>query len=276
MALTEMVSGGNIEVHENGEWLAELSELRCEFRRQGKQGLLHLWSNDRNLVRRVARVTAIEQDRLVLEVHRFGRPKPGKLEFLRKDSPRPAARLTREKFRAQFRRWLADAFSEARIGPLTSAADLEHSFSGLYTRGSLIEQGRQWAVLAVSANESAAAVDGILTFGLLWFDWMQKHNERQVIAGLRLFVPENSSGKLLHRAQGTGPSAKIEVYEFGAAPGRMRKLDRHDIGNVESWLTPRRVPEAMLAAARDDIEEGSYDCSSGGGKYRCDCFAGQA
>jgi hypothetical protein len=254
-ALTEMVSAGNVEVHENGEWLAELSNLRCEFRRQGKQGLIHLWSADRNLVRRVARVNAIDEDRVVLEVQRFGRPKPGKLEFLRKESPRPESRVTREKFRAQFRRLLADNFPEAQIGPLTSSADLEHSFSGLYTRGWITEAGRQWAVLGISASENTTAVDGMLTFGLLWLDWLRQHNDRHAISGLRLCAPEKTSEALVHRSQGINPGTQLEIYEFAIATGRLHKVDRADRGNVESWLIPRRVSESLIAAARASIEK---------------------
>jgi hypothetical protein len=48
---------------------------------------VHLWSDERNLTRRVLRVKENADDRIVLEVQRFGRAKPGRLEFLRTDSP---------------------------------------------------------------------------------------------------------------------------------------------------------------------------------------------
>ncbi|MFY9529352.1 MAG: hypothetical protein WBC04_11085 [Candidatus Acidiferrales bacterium] len=134
-ALADLVASGNVEVHEDGEWLAQLTGPRCEFRRQGKQGLVHVWSGERNLVRRVLRVAELRPGHIDLEVQRFGRPKPGHLELLAAGSRRPAARLTREKFRARFRRLLEEQFPDARIEALTAAPDLEHSFSGLYTRG---------------------------------------------------------------------------------------------------------------------------------------------
>jgi hypothetical protein len=54
-ALAAMATSGGTEVREDGEWLAELATLYCELRSQGKLPLLHLWSDDRNLTRRIMR-----------------------------------------------------------------------------------------------------------------------------------------------------------------------------------------------------------------------------
>src|SRR5271167_3377349 len=129
-ALVEMAASGNAEVREDGEWLAELAALHCELQRDGKSPLVHLWSAENNLTRRILRVREQSPDRIVLEVRRFGRAKPGRLEFLRTNSPRAAGRITREQFRARLRRMLAERFPDATIGQLSGAPDLEHSFSG--------------------------------------------------------------------------------------------------------------------------------------------------
>ena len=170
-ALGEMAASGSVEVREDGEWLAELAGLHCELRRQGKNSLVHLWSDERNLTHRVLRVKEHSESQIILEVQRFGRAKPGRLEFLRKDSRRSPERITREQFRARFRRLLAERFPDAVVESLTAAPDLEHSFSGLYIRGQMHEGSRAWALMAVSASEDAAAIEGILAFGLLWLDW---------------------------------------------------------------------------------------------------------
>src|SRR5579872_6597021 len=52
-AIAELTSSGNAEIHESGEWLAELAAFRWEIRYEGKNPLLHLWSDERNLTRRV-------------------------------------------------------------------------------------------------------------------------------------------------------------------------------------------------------------------------------
>src|SRR6202046_1435104 len=89
----------------------------------------------------------------------------GGLDLWRADSPRSAGRITREEFRSRLRRILSENFPDAIIESLTAAPDLEHSFSGLYVRGRMHEGSRGWAFLAVSPNESAAAIEGILEIG---------------------------------------------------------------------------------------------------------------
>ena len=84
-ALGEMAASGSVEVREDGEWLAELAALHCELRREGKSALVHLWSDQRNLTRRILRVKERDENRILLEVQRFGNAKPGRLEFLRAD-----------------------------------------------------------------------------------------------------------------------------------------------------------------------------------------------
>ena len=77
--LAELARSGSAEVHEDGVWLAEFAGWRCEFRRQGKQGLVHVWSGERNLIRRVVGVAERGPGRIILEVQRMGRSKPGRL-----------------------------------------------------------------------------------------------------------------------------------------------------------------------------------------------------
>lgn len=254
-ALDALVAGGEAEVREDGEWLAELATLHCELRGLDQHPLVHVWSGERNLTRRIMRVREQSEERIVLEVQRFGRTKPSRLEFLRTDSRRSAGRITREQFRARFGRLLAERFPDAVVETLTAAPDLKHSFSGLYVRGRMREGVRAWAVLAVSPGESSAAVDGMLTFGILWLDWMRQHAERQAIEGVRLFVPEGSSGRLRERAGALSSAGRAEIFEFCEAEDRIERRDPADAGNLDSWLVLRReaesaVREALAAAAR--------------------------
>ena len=250
-ALGEMAASGSVEVREDGEWLAELAGLHCELRRQGKNSLVHLWSDERNLTRRVLRVKEHSENQIILEVQRFGRAKPGRLEFLRTDSRRSPGRITREQFRARFHRHLGQCFPDATVDSLTAAPDLEHSFSGLYVRGQMHEGSRAWALLAVSPSEDAAAIEGILAFGLLWLDWTRGHADRRAVEGLRLFVPEGASRALRERVLALSPAARTEIYEFNEPDARMQKVDPADAGNLESWLVSRREIEFALAGARD-------------------------
>jgi hypothetical protein len=254
-ALGDLAASSCVEVREDGQWLAELASLHCEINRKGKQALVHLWSDERNLTRRVLRVKECADDRIVLEVQRFGRAKPGRLEFLRTDSPRAAGRITREQFRVRFERIVKDRFPDAVVDSLTAAPDLEHSFSGLYVRGVMREGPRAWALLAVSASEDAAAVEGILAYGILWLDWLRSHVQRRVVQGLRLFVPQGASRCLRERLLALSSAARVEIYELHEPDGMMQKVDSADAGNLESRLMPRREIESKLRAAADTISD---------------------
>ncbi|MFZ0519849.1 MAG: hypothetical protein WAL95_02430 [Candidatus Acidiferrales bacterium] len=254
-ALGDFAASGCVEVREDGQWLAELASLQCEINRKGKQALVHLWSEERNLTRRVLRVKECAEDRIVLEVQRFGRAKPGRLELLRTDSPRAAGRITREQFRARFERILKERFPDAVVDSLTAAPDLEHSFSGLYVRGVMHEGSRAWGVLAVSASEDAAAVEGILAYGILWLDWLRSHVQQRAIEALRLFVPQGGSRCLRERLLALSTAARTEIYEVREPDGMIQKIDSADAGNLESWLTPRREVESNLRAAADTIAD---------------------
>jgi len=249
-ALEAMAASGKAEVREDGEWLAELGSLHCELRAPDKGPLVHLWSHEQNLTRRILGIREQSEDRIVLEIRRFGRTKPGRLEFLRTDSRRSAGRIAREQFRARFARLLAERFPDATIEALTTAPDLEHSFSGVYVRGRMIENGRAWALLAVSSAENVAAIEGSLTFAVLWLDWARSHAKREVVEGIRLFIPAGSSTRLRERASALSSSARTEIFEFREADGRVEKMDLADSGNLESWLLPLREAESALSAAR--------------------------
>lgn len=252
-ALSDLAASGSVEVREDGEWLAELATLHFELRVERKTPLVHLWSDERNLTRRVLRVKESAGDRIVLEVQRFGRAKPGRLEFLRTDSPRAAGRVTREQFRARFTRILGDRFPDAVVDSLTAAPDLENSFSGSYVRGVMHEGSHAWALLAAAPSEDAATIENILAFGILWLDWTRSRAERRAVEGLRFFVPHGASQRLRERLLALLPSVRAEIFEMREPDAVMQKIDPTDAGNLESWLVPREQMESTLSNARETI-----------------------
>lgn len=253
-ALSAMAAFEAVEIREDGVWLAGFSALNYELRRSGKGALVHLWSSERNLTRRILRVKEQSPIRIVLEVQRFGRPNAARLEFVRTDSQRPGARITREEFRTRFSRFLAERFPDATIDSMTSAPDLEHSFSGVYVRGRMHEGLREHAIVAVCASESPAAIEGILTFGVLWLDWTRSHAERRPVEGLRLFVPQGASRSVRERVLGLGSGVRVEMFEFDEREGHIRKMDPADAGNLNSRLIPRADAQLLLDAAQNAVE----------------------
>jgi len=78
--LGEMSASGHAEVRKDAEWLAELGALHCDSRREGKSAVVRLWSDERNL-RRVLRVKESSENRILLEVSRFGNKNPARLNL---------------------------------------------------------------------------------------------------------------------------------------------------------------------------------------------------
>jgi hypothetical protein len=248
--LVALAASGAVEVREDGEWLAELTGLHCEVHHQGKNPLIHLWSDERNLTRRLLRVKEWNPDRILLEVQRFGKAKPGQLEFLLRDNSRSAGRITREQFRARFARILAEKFPDSIVDSLTSSPDLEHSFSGLYVRGTMHEGRNGWALLAAGPSE-ADSVEDMLAFGILWLDWSRNRSEKRGIEGLRLFVPEGTSRSLRERTLGLSNTAKVEIFEMREPDVVIQRVDAADAGNLESYLAPRPEIENTIAKASE-------------------------
>ncbi len=249
--MSDLAASGCVEVREDGEWLAELATLHFELRVERKNPLVHLWSDERNLTRRVLSVKESADDRIVLEVQRFGRAKPGRLEFLRTDSPRAAGRITREQFRARFARILADRFPDSVVDSLTAAPDLENSFSGSFVRGVMHEGSHAWALLAAAPSEDPATIENILAFGILWLDWTRGHADRRAIEGLRFFVPHGTSRRLRERLLALSASVRAEIHEMREPDAAMQKIDPADVGNLESWLVPREQIDSVLRAASE-------------------------
>jgi len=254
-SLDRLLAAGRVEVRENGGWLAALEDFQYDLRQQGDALLLHLWSPESNCVRRVLRLEDDAADRLVLEVARFGRAKPDRLEFLATAKTPVRGRILREQFCARFRDLLARQFPDGALASLTTAADLEHSLSGNYARGILREDSRAWAVLGAAAGENASTYDGLLTFGLLWLDRARQLARGKPIVGLRLFCPEETGRVTTRRLQALSKSIAVEVYEYDEANWRARRLDPSDSGNVDAWLVPRRESDALLTEARAAMEQ---------------------
>jgi hypothetical protein len=219
----------------------------------GKNTLIHLWSEERNLTRRLLSVKKRDHDCMVLEVQRFGKARPGRLEFLRRDNSRSPGRVTREQFRARFARILAEKFPDSTVDSLTSSPDLEHSFSGLYVRATMHEGSHGWALLAAGPSE-ADSVEDMLACGILWLEWCRDHSEKRGIEGLRLVVPEGTSRPLRERSPGLSSAAKIEIFEMRGPDSLMERFDPADAGNLESYLGARSEAEMAIAGARDAIE----------------------
>src|SRR5271165_3505514 len=161
--LSEFLHGARAAV-EDGAIAFDLAESKYSISGEHNKCLLHLWSNERNFVRRVLDAE-VKATTLRLQVQRMGQTRPTRLDFCRdRDQRSPAARrAARAAYEPRLRRALERNFPGWTVVRLTVGVDLEHSFGPAYLRG-LLRQG-QHALAIVGANdqETQSTVDGALT-----------------------------------------------------------------------------------------------------------------
>src|SRR5579859_7775125 len=234
-------------VLEDGQVLFDLETAQYSLSSEKGRCLLHLWSQERNTVRHVLDAES-KNGTLTLTVRRFGQARPIKMEICRdRDRRTPTAqkaarsRYARLLERALYRDMPGWALDKAR---LSISMDLERSFSPVYARG-LLRKGRSaFAVMGVNQQETQAAVDASLTFGLLW---LQACREREsghcLVEGLRLYVPPKSAATLrIRMAHLDHSAAKFQLYEIDERDESVEQIDHSDHGNIQTRLV--RCPDA--------------------------------
>lgn len=253
-SLREFATASSVEVRENGSRVAPLAGFSWEIRGASARPLLHLWSEQHNLTRRVLAITDHSDHRLALAVERFGRTRPDRLEFVRMEFDRSARDLCREEFCRRLGRILAERFPDETLESLTISPDLEHSLSGNYARGILRNGSAHWVVLAVPDGESPEAAENSLTFALLWLDRAGHSCRRGVITGLRLIVPKGASRAAAHRFQTLNGKLNLELYESDPTRETLERIDPRSTGNLDTWLVPHRETQSLLDQARCALE----------------------
>ena len=248
-ALEPFRSAKEIEVIENGRRVGTFTPLHYEVARKGPRTLLHLWSEERNLVRCILRLEEESIARVVLETQQFGKKKPGRLEITCPSRERGPHRLSRENFCTSLARLLAEQFPDERLEFLSTSSDLEHSLSCCYSRG-LLRRGRSaWAVMAAGPGEDAETMDDILTYALIWLSCVHRQATEWRLEGIKLFLPQGTSQLTHYRMHALRKLARVELYEIHELGNRISRIDLQDIGNLTTSLTPRRELEYTLAEA---------------------------
>jgi len=230
-------------VAEDDEVLFELPGARYSVSVDHGKCLLHLWSAERNLVRRVLCVEQRKTE-LTLTVQRFGQTNPNTLHVMPAgERSMPGTRAAeRAAYRSLLKRVLQRDFPDLKAERLTSCMDLEHSLGPVYARD-LLHRGRSaLAVLGVSAGESQAAIDNSLTTALLWLAAVREAR-RQWTEGLMLVVPAGRADVVRARmasiATGAGP---CRLFELDEREQTLREADLGHGGNIRTRLV--QAPDA--------------------------------
>ncbi|HVM92678.1 MAG TPA: hypothetical protein VMT67_07705, partial [Terriglobales bacterium] len=182
-------------VVEDGTIVFDLAQSKYSISGEYNKCLIHLWSHERNFVRRVLDAE-IKGSTLRLQVQRMGQGRPTRLDICRdRDQRSPAQRrAARVAYEPRLRRVLERNFPGWTVGRLTTSLDLERSFGPAYLRGSMRMGQRALAIVGVNDAETQATVDGALTCGLLWLEGCRMaQRERRVVEGLVLVVPKGGA-----------------------------------------------------------------------------------
>ena len=245
-------------VVENGKVLFELANSKYALSAEYGRCMLHLWSEERNLVRTVCAAEA-KNSALRLQVKRFGQVKPQLLQVVPdRDQRTPTSRTAaRAQYQRVFERVLARNFPDFHVDGVRSAMDLENSFGPAYVRGMLVRGNGAWAVIGVGADETQSTIDGILTLGILWLAYCRDHGEgRRLVEGLRVIVPHGASETTRARMAWMNPAlAKWELYELDERNDELTRLDPADQGNLDVRLSHCFNHEAALDRSRASIDK---------------------
>jgi hypothetical protein len=249
---------GGAVVLENGAVAFDLAQSKYSISGEYNRCLLHLWSAERNAVRRVLEAE-VKNGTLRLAVQRLGQARPSRLEICReRDRRSPTARRTaRAAYEQKLRRTLERHFADFKITKLTTSVDLEKSFGPVYTRG-VMRRGRSaFAVLGVNTQETQSTIDAALTFAILWLDVCRRAQSANVlIEGLKLFVPHARSGLVRERmANLNTEAAKWSLVEFDEREDSLVEIDCADRGNVATRLMHATDDEAARERFKNSIRK---------------------
>src|SRR5580698_10163543 len=238
-------------VLEDGKVLFDMREAKYRLATEHGRCTLHLWGEERNLVRRVT-ATTIRNGVLRLSTHRFGQTKPQTLELVAdRDRRTPSTReATRVKYLRVLERVLSRSFPECKTDAFRTAMDLEKSFGPAYARGSLVRGSQAWAVIGVNEEETQATVDGILTLGVLWLHHCRESGDgRRVYQGLKLIVPRGMAMLTLSRMAWLNANvAQWELWELDQKSEELEQRDAADHGNLTTRLM--HAPNEQAAQER--------------------------
>ncbi len=216
--------------------------------------MLQVWDEHRNLSRKVTSAASPARGVLVLTTQMFG-GRQGKIQVVDTESPR-ADHLQRKsqklQFRERFRNLLSREFSGWRIAELSTEPNLEHSFSPLFPRAMLVRGSS--AIAAMGAGPDAENVSAMLSFALIWLDYLRKRNRKLTVERLVLFVPAETENQIASRLLFLHPDRlRCEVYSY-SEEDFVAPIDLQDHGNIDSYL-----PVCRDATPSQTMEEKEWE-----------------
>jgi hypothetical protein len=253
-----VVQHGEAAVLEDGKVLFDLCSAKYTLSTEHDRCTLHLWSEERNMVRRI--LSAIPRNgSLRLSTQRFGQAQPKLLELVSSRERRtPTTReAARTRYLKTLERVLQREFPDWKPDAFRTAMDLERSFGPAYARGSLVRGNQAWAVIGVNEQETATTIDGILTLGILWLHHCREQaGGRRLYQGLKLILPRGTATLTLSRlAWLNEAAAQWRLYELDQITEELTPRDAADQGNLRTRLVHHPDEQAASERFADAIEQ---------------------
>jgi hypothetical protein len=197
---------------------------------------LQVWDDRRNIVRRVTGIEDESRGKLVLRIERFAK-RFGTISIVdlgRAAGKKIGLKSARLEFRELFRRFLQRQFPLYKIAELSTEADLEHSLSPAYPRALLQQGGSAWA--AIGASPDPFHADGVLTFGLIWLDYIRQREPGLAVHGLILYLPAGREKTTCLRLSFLNvAAAQYQAFVY-TEEGVEQQVDLSDYGNLDTRL----------------------------------------
>ena len=233
-------------VLEAGDDLLSLKGNNYELEVRSERLWIHVDCGEKHLTRKILSIEGESVGALECRIHRFG-GLAGKLTFLDTARPQTEHRQLagrRQSFAEQFRTMLQRQFPGWEIEILTSAMDLRRSFSPVFPRARLVRGSRCLAAMACPKAEDEQA---LLTFALIWFDYVrgQKEAKPRKSPGrveLCLFLPEDAGLLTAQRTKWLdGERVSARFFRFNEH-GLAGEIDPRDLGNLDTRLASHYAP----------------------------------
>jgi hypothetical protein len=197
---------------------------------------LQAWDDRRNLVRRVVGIQSEERGRLTLRIECFGK-RAGLLTLADLGRARNRSlplRSARQEFRDTFGRFLRRQFPTYKVAELSTEPNLEESLSPVYPRALIREGSSGWA--AIAAPPDAIQADGVLSFGLIWLDYLRRRKPDLAVRALILYLPEEHAKTTCLRLRRLNSRvARYSAFLY-SEDGREFATDLGDFGNLDTHL----------------------------------------
>ncbi len=237
---------------EPGEELIPLAGNQFALGFRGPRLMLEAWDRTRNLARQVTGIRNVSAGRLELTVEKFGR-REGQLFLLdlaRKAGEETGRRSGRLVFRERFRLFLRRQFPEWKLAEISADANLEYSLSPAFPRAFLRYGQHGWAAIACPPEADDGA---LLSFGLIWLNYLRARERRVQVEGLAVYLPSGATQATALRVLCLDPAAaRWELFAYSPEDD-LERVDPGDHGNLDTRLELCRTDGGHLGTAWDRL-----------------------